>query len=116
MLKKKELLTRDVEVDGVKYIVSAMTVHKRTAFEVAMAEHGSGYTREALLAFCVETADHQPAFSAESFRVGEGDAAEAKALSALFDALASYPYTQLEPLVLVCMEVNDLLGNVSSPN
>lgn len=115
MLKKKELLTRDVEVDGVKYTVSAMTVHKRTAFEVAMAEHGAGYTREALLAFCVSL-DGRPAFSAESFRDGEGDAAEAKALAALFDALASYPYTQLEPLVLACMEVNDLLGNVSSPN
>lgn len=116
MLKKKELLTREVEVDGVTFICSAMTVHKRTAFEVAMAEHGAAYTREALLAFGVSTIDHQPAFSPEAFREGEGDEADKKALAALFDELASYPYAQLEPLVTACMEINDLLGNASSPN
>ena len=114
MLKKKELDTRTVTVDEAQYTVSAMTVHKRTAFEAVIVEHGQEYMREALLVFCVVIAETGvPLFPRDYYLEGEGEDAEKLALKKLIDDVAEYPSPQVEPLVTAAMQVNGLLGNDS---
>lgn len=117
LLKKKELLTKEITLDGEVYVVSAMTVHKRTVFESAIVEHGQSYMRELLLLYCVTVkATGLTLFSPLEFINdvrGTGEAAEKQALALVLDQIAEYPNEQLQPLVTACMEVNGLLGNDS---
>ena len=114
MLKKKELLTKEVDLDGEVYLCSAMTVHKRTLFESAIVANGQSYMRELLLVFCVSSvASGLPLFPRDTHLIGDGDEDHAKALTQLLDEIADYPSGQLEPLVTACMQVNGLLGNDS---
>lgn len=117
MLKKKELQTKVVAVDGVDYTCSAMTVHKRTLFESAIVNNGQEYMRELLLVFCVTiTETGLPLFPRDTYLdkdAKDQDEAEKAALTQLINEIADYPGTQLELLVTTCMEVNGLLGNGS---
>ena len=131
-LKRKELETRVVPLDGVNYTVTAMTVHKRTMFEAAMVRRGATDIREAMLIFCVsvggfpvfnpdayiEEVKESPGFKDRCAVQGvDADAiAEEMALDRLFDYVADYPGTQVEPLVTAALAVNGQLGNDSSPN
>lgn len=120
MLKKKELLTQTVTIDGEEYHVSAMTVHQRTEFETTLNSVGSTCVREALLIHCCSL-NGLPIFPRDKYLEpydGKADEdtikkAEKKALQALCDEIGEYPSDQLEPLVTAAMKVNGLLGNDS---
>lgn len=134
MLKKRELSVESLELDGVTYTASEMTVRTKTNFEAALVHHGASVIREALLVFCLSI-DGQPAFplaaklpfvdDALAPRQANGrpldDAALAawrdeQALGLLLEDLATYPADQVEPLVSLVQRVNAQLGNVSAPN
>lgn len=126
MLKRKELLTESVTLDDQVYTVSAMTVHQRTEFEKTLLAVGNSYMRESLLIHCCSL-NGAPIFPRDTYLElgqeffpydGKADEdtinkAEKKALQALCDEIATYPYEQLEPLVMAAMRVNGLLGNGS---
>lgn len=133
MLTKKELLTETVDLDGTSYTVTAFTVRRRTAFEAQLRRTGAESLRECTLIFCSSLASGQPAFDSALYRAVAEESDEYQeqsrlkgvdkaallddlAMDQLVDDLASYPETQLEPLVMACYRVNGLLGNDSSPS
>jgi hypothetical protein len=129
MLAKRELSVESIELDGVKYTVSEMTVRTKTNFEAAVVHHGAGCIREALLVYCVSV-NGQPAFPIASKLAEVDDSLAPKqangrplsedalnawrdeqALGLLLEDLATYPAEQVEPLVALAQKVNPALGN-----
>lgn len=123
MLKKREVETETVEVDGQKFTVSEMTVRRRTRFEQILARRGTESLREAILICCVSDSAGAAVFDPDKFRdqVSEkSEDPEGDALDLLVDDLATWSSEPLQPLIEAGLRVNKFLGNAvsggSTPN